>query len=163
MPRADGRAILQQDSQQALNQALLQHSCNNFAASPVASLAATMQQSCSNYVEAWARAGGRATLQQALNQAFLQHSHNNLAASLAAFFQQPCSNLATIILKRGRGRAGNLAASLESSTLATLMQQSCSNPGARPAASFAALLQQSCSNLLRHRLHGGLPHIYMVV
>ena len=56
--------------QQALNQALLRYSCNNVAASPVASLAATMQQSLNNSLEAWARACGRAILQQTWNQAF---------------------------------------------------------------------------------------------
>ena len=59
--------------------------CSNLTASLEesleASLAAFLQQSCSNHLEAMARADGRAILQQTLNQAFLQHSYNNFAAS----------------------------------------------------------------------------------
>ena len=71
----------------------------------------------------------------------------SLEANIAAFLQQLCNNLAAIILKQCRGRAGGqscskLAASLESSTLAVLLQQFCSKPCSKPCSNHAAILQQ---------------------
>ena len=76
----------------------------------------------------------------------------SLEANIAAFLQQPCNNLAAIILKQCRGRAGGqscskLAASLESSTLA-ILQYSCNNFAASPVASLAATMQQSLNYYL---------------